>query len=102
MVISEAGLALRVAGINRAVPWSAIDAVLVEAHVDTTDNSRTLRLVLVPAQGADLGVPAAYQNTVDGRPSVVLLDLDEIHDAESAIQALGRFAHDRFVYAPGN
>ncbi|MFF5225984.1 hypothetical protein [Dactylosporangium sp. NPDC000521] len=101
VVIGEAGLQLKVAGINRLVPWGAIDAVFLEPYVNPGSDTRTHRLVLTPAPGVDLGAKTDYSNQTDGRPSIVLLALDEtLHTANEVAQALAAYAGQRFVPAP--
>jgi hypothetical protein len=98
VVIQLDGLRLRVAGVNRVVPWEAIDAVLLEPYTNPGSESRTHRLVIVPAAGADLWVAASYQNQVDGRASIILLALDEIRESHGEVsQALMGHAGQRFV-----
>jgi hypothetical protein len=100
VTIEQPGLRLRVAGINRAVPWGAIDAVFLEPYVNPGDDSSTHRLVIVPAAGVDLGTAAEYRNQADGRPSIVLLALDETLQTPAEVhQALAAFAGPRFVPA---
>lgn len=96
--IDEAGLRLRVAGINRVVPWGAIDAVHLEPYANPGDDSRTHRLVVVPAPGVDLGRVADHRNQADGRQSIVLLELDEtMHTFPEVAQVLAMYAGPRYV-----
>ena len=98
VIIGEAGLLVRTAGINGLVPWPAVESVLLATQVDPTSGNRTTRLVLVPAVGAGLGVPA--ESAGDGRPSVVLLSIEDIREAADQVaEALRRFAGPRFVDA---
>jgi len=98
VIIGEAGLLVRTAGINGLVPWPAVESVLLATHVDPTSGNRTTRLVLVPAVGAGRGVPA--ESAGDGRPSVVLLSIEDIREAADQVaEALRRFAGPRFVDA---
>ncbi|GAB3808072.1 hypothetical protein [Micromonospora zhanjiangensis] len=99
IVLDESGLRLRVAGINRSVPWSSVDAMVLEPHQGPSDGTDAPRLLLVPTADADLGVAAEYRNTVDGRPSVVLLGLDSLADSpDQVIRAFVRYAgRHRFV-----
>jgi len=100
LTIGEAGLLVRAAGINGLVPWSAVESVLLATHIDPTSGNRTTRLVLVPAVGAGLGVPAESAGAGDGRPSVVLLSIEDIREpADRVAEALRRFAGPRFVDA---
>jgi hypothetical protein len=98
VTIGEAGLLIRAAGINGLVPWPAVESVLLATHIDPTSGNRTTRLVLVPAAGAGLGVPV--ESTGDGRPSVVLLSIEDIREPVGRVaEALRRFAGPRFVDA---
>jgi hypothetical protein len=96
--LDESGLRLRVAGINRFVPWASVDAVLLEPCAGTLDNAGAPRLLLVPSAEADLGVVAEYQNKVDGRPAIILLSLDSLRESQDqVIQALATCAGQRFI-----
>jgi hypothetical protein len=78
------------------LPWSAIDAVFLEPHVNP-DDTHTHRLIVVPAPGADAGVAADHRNQADGRPSIVLLALDEITEpVDEVARALAAYAGQRF------
>lgn len=93
--MDELGLRLRrVAGISRSLPWAAVAAVILEPP--TVDKGKP-RLILVPADGADLGVATEYANKLDGRPSVVLLALDALKESQDEIaRALSTYAGPRF------
>jgi hypothetical protein len=93
--MDEAGLRLRrVAGINRSLPWASVDTVILEPPATAKGKPQ---LVLVPADGADLGVRADYTNKLDGRPSVVLLSLDALRESrEQVVSALSTYAGPRF------
>ena len=83
-----------VAGNSRSLPWTAVDTVLLEPPATAKGKPQ---LVLVPADGADLGVRAEYRNKLDGRPSVVLLSLDALHESqEEIVSALSTYAGPRF------
>jgi hypothetical protein len=97
VTIDGAGLRVRLAGTNRMLPWGAIDAVFLEPHVNH-DDTRTHRLIVVPAPGADTGVAADYRNQADGRPSIILLALDEIAEpVDEVARALAAYAGHRFA-----
>ena len=54
--IGVQGLTLRLAGINRLVPWAAIDAIVIEQpEPGRSSRNPAPRLLLVPAEGVDLG-----------------------------------------------
>jgi hypothetical protein len=103
VTIDQTGLKLRVAGINRVVSWGAIDAVFLEPYVNPGSDTSTHRLIVTPAPGADLGTAAEYRNQADGRPSIILLALDEIVQSPAEVhQALAAYAGPRFAPAiPG-
>ena len=100
VTIGAAGLLVRAAGINGLVPWPAVESVLLATHIDPTSGNRTTRLVLVPAPGAGLGVPVESAGAGDGRPSVVLLSIEDIRERPDQVaEVLRRFAGPRFVDA---
>ena len=98
--IGTDGLTLRVKGINRLVRWDEIDAViLVETSLGRSRTSYH-EVLLVPADGVDLGIPLTHRSPVDDRPCLVLLDLRDVKDSpEQVAQALARFGGDRFTDA---
>ncbi|GIF98489.1 hypothetical protein [Catellatospora citrea] len=100
VVLDESGLALRTAGIKRTLPWSAVDAVLLEPYTEQVGGrtETTARLILVPAAGVDLGVSTDYRNMIDGRPSVILVSLKSVRVSTAEVTtALTRYAGGRFV-----
>jgi hypothetical protein len=98
MMLDGSGLRLRVAGINRSVPWASIDAVILEPHTGTLDSTGAPRLVLVPSADADLGVVAEYRNKVDGRPSIILLSLDSLRESQDhVVRAFKTYGGERFI-----
>jgi hypothetical protein len=99
--IDEPGLTLRMSGINQTVPWTALDAVILEPHAD--GRSVTARLLLVPAVGVDLGKKADHPSPIDGRPSIALLSLNEIREPKDHVaKTLARYAGPRFVDGTGS
>ncbi|MEV4514617.1 hypothetical protein AB0K00_37360 [Dactylosporangium sp. NPDC049525] len=79
----------------RSVGWASIEAIMFEPRPDGHP-----RLVLVPAAGADLGVPAEYRNGVDGRPSVILVNIADVRESPDQVRAaLQRYAGDRYAHA---
>ncbi|MEV4510242.1 hypothetical protein AB0K00_14905 [Dactylosporangium sp. NPDC049525] len=103
VTIDQTGLVLRVAGINRVVPWAAIAAVFLEPHVNPGNDTRTHRLVIVPAPGVDLGTAANYQNKADGRPSIILVALDDLRESYAEVtQALATYAGPRLAAQVSN
>ncbi|GIJ19783.1 hypothetical protein [Micromonospora lutea] len=69
--IGPNGLAARVAGFNRAVPWAEIDAIILDQQVPTIEVKKSISscLLLVPAAGSTIDGPFKGQSPLDGRPS---------------------------------
>lgn len=101
--IGTDGLTLRLKGINRLVRWDEIDAVILDLTKPSLvgDNKHPYHhLLLVPADGVDLGIPLTHTSPVDDRPCLVLLDLRDVTDSpEQVAQALARFGGGRFTDA---
>jgi hypothetical protein len=98
--IGTDGLTLRRRGLNRLIPWSDIDKVLLKPSVAALSSSdrRPAQLLLVPVEGVDLGVPLTERSPQDNRASLLLLDFNDVRDTPDAVaQALTRFGGDRFV-----
>ena len=102
LVIKQAGLRVRTAGINMVIPWAAVDALVLEPYVD--GNVSTARLVLIPAPGVDLGVRAEYSNRIDGRPGVILFAFNDVREpVDEVSRVLAALVGPRFVYGvPGH
>jgi hypothetical protein len=96
--IDEHGLTLRLPDdptLARSVGWGSIEAIMLEPRPDGNP-----RLVLVPAAGADLGMPAEYRNGVDGRLSIILVKSSDVREAPEEIRAaLRRYAGSRYTPA---
>ncbi|MFI6262142.1 DivIVA domain-containing protein [Micromonospora sp. NPDC051006] len=100
--IGADGLTLRTAGLNRLMPWSEIDAIILDQPVPTVggSTSKSPTLLLVPADGSTIGRPLDGQSAVDGRAGLVLLDLDDVRQkTDEVAAALARFGGDRFTDA---
>ncbi|MBQ1051236.1 hypothetical protein KBX50_22525 [Micromonospora sp. C51] len=98
--IGPDGLAVRVAGLNRAVPWAEIDAIILDQEVPTIGVKHPIdsRLLLVPAAGSTIDGPFDGQSPIDGRPALVLLDLADVTQSlDEVAAALTRFAGSRFT-----
>ncbi|MEV2240812.1 hypothetical protein [Micromonospora sp. NPDC049891] len=98
--IGPNGLAVRVAGLNRAVPWAEIDAIILDQDVPTIDVKKPpySGLLLVPAADSTIDGPFDGQSPIDGRPALVLLDLADIKQSlDEVAGALARFAGSRFI-----
>ncbi|MFC3505328.1 hypothetical protein ACFOOK_30800 [Micromonospora krabiensis] len=103
ITLDESGLRLRVAGIDRSVPWASIDALILEPHQGSLDSTGAPRLLLVPSADAELGTVAEYQNKVDGRSSIILLPLDSLRASQDqVIQVLATYAGQRFINGISN
>jgi hypothetical protein len=96
--IDEHGLTLRLpdeSALARSVGWGSVEAIMLEPRPDGPP-----RLVLVPAAGVDLGVPAEYRNAIDGRASIILLSTSDVRETPDRIDAaLRRYAGDRYPLA---
>ena len=93
--IGADGLDVRVAGLNRLVPWHEIDAVVLRRPA--AGAGRSPWLLLVPAAGT-LDRPLTERSPVDGRSGLLLLDLGTVRQPVDEITAaLVRFGGGRFV-----
>ena len=98
--IGADGLNLRVAGLNRLVPWAEIDAIILDQPAPTAGSSgpKSPSLLLVPATGSSIDRPLADRSPIDGRAGLVLIDLHRIQQpADVVAAALARFGGSRFV-----
>ncbi|PZG21467.1 hypothetical protein C1I95_07345 [Micromonospora craterilacus] len=95
--IGAAGLNLRVAGLNRLVPWAEVDAIILD-QLAAGGSGRSPSLLLVPATGSTIDAPLTGRSPVDGRPALVLVDLNRVQQpADQVAAALARFGGSRFV-----
>lgn len=100
IVVDETGLRLCLTSIRRFVPWSSISAVILQPYPGSISGKGKPRLVLVPADATALGVPTRYRNTVDGRPSILLLSLNVMRESEQQVVAtFTAFAGMKFLDA---
>jgi hypothetical protein len=103
-VIGPDGLDLRRPGIDRRIPWSEIDAVILDVTADpagrTLGDRRLKRpqFFLVPADDADdCGLPLRPQCPVDDRPCALLLDTWDVREKPDDIAAaFAAHAAERF------
>ncbi|MBO4206520.1 hypothetical protein [Micromonospora echinofusca] len=98
--IDTEGLTMRGTGVNRPVPWSEIDSVVLDQPIPGAAGHRSPspRLLLVPAAGVDPGIRLPLRSPVDDRPALLLLDLARVREPVQQVrEALARFAGDRFV-----
>jgi len=99
--IGVQGLTLRLAGINGLVSWAAIDAIVIE-QPDPGRSSRNPApwLLLVPAEGVDLDVPAPHRSPVDERACVELLTFNDVKESPEQVgQALALYGGSCFADA---
>ncbi|WP_341719244.1 DivIVA domain-containing protein [Micromonospora sp. FIMYZ51] len=90
--IGADGLTLRVAGLNRLVPWAEIDTLILDRSQQSTI------LLLVPAVASTIDRPLTARSPIDGREALLLLDLDRVRQpADEVAAALARFGGNRFV-----
>lgn len=94
------------ARVRRLVAWDAVDSVILHQprHGPRARANGHLpspaRLLLVPAPGADLGVPAADRSPLDGRACIPLLSFNQVRDSpDDVARALARYGGSRFVDA---
>lgn len=100
--IDTEGLTIRRPGLDRAVRWAELDALVLDQPVRQEGRTASPRLLAVPATGVTLGPPADAHHPVDGRAAVELLDFVQVRDKPEAVaQALTRYAGDRFVDVRG-
>ncbi|MEU5945954.1 hypothetical protein ABZ793_10375 [Micromonospora sp. NPDC047465] len=98
--IGVEGLTLRLAGLDRLVPWAEIDSVILDEPVPTPGGRKPTSpsLLLVPATGSTIDRPRTGRSPLDGRPALVLLDLDDVRQsADEVAAALARFGGSRFT-----
>ncbi len=94
------GLDVRHRGIARTVPWSEIEAIVLDqppvAHGESVPSP--LRFLLIPAAGADLAARVDAKHPIDGRPARVLLEPKDVTDEPDAIaQAFASVSGGRFT-----
>lgn len=97
--IGADGLTLRCNGINRLVRWEEIDTVVLTQPA-CDDSTVATQLLLIPANGTDLGVSMAYRSPADGRACTMILELNEVKESPDQLaEALARFGEGRFTDA---
>ncbi|MCM0677639.1 hypothetical protein NCC78_23550 [Micromonospora phytophila] len=96
--ISADGLTVRRPGLRRVIPWQEVAALALDQPPALQGRPSTPRLLLVPAPGTMIDVPADAHHPVDGRAAVELLDLERVREKPDEVAAaLARYAGDRFV-----
>jgi hypothetical protein len=92
------GLDIKHRGIARTVPWTEIDAIVLEQPPATPGAFSSPRFLLIPAAGSDLAGRLDAKHPLDGRPAREVLKADRVVDAPDDIAAAfatvsgGRFA----------
>ncbi|MEV2240813.1 DivIVA domain-containing protein [Micromonospora sp. NPDC049891] len=99
--IGADGLDLRVAGLNRLVPWAEIAAIVLDQPARAAGATPpTPSLLLVPGVGSTIDRPLTARSPVDGRPALVLLDLADVRESADEVAAeLNRVSGGRFTDA---
>ncbi|MBQ1046469.1 hypothetical protein KBX35_28095 [Micromonospora sp. C32] len=97
--IGADGLDLRVAGLNRLVAWAEIEAVVLDQPLPTAGRKqKAASVLLVPATAATIDRRLTGRSPVDGRPALVLLDLDQVQQPPGEVAAaLAQFGGSRFA-----
>lgn len=94
------GLTVRLTGIDRLVPWTEIDAIVLDQPLPVLTGTKTPSpvLLLVPASGSTLDLPLMHRSPVDDRPCLVLLELHDVRESPDEVaDALARFGGSRFT-----
>ncbi|MEV6519227.1 hypothetical protein AB0M37_25970 [Micromonospora chalcea] len=97
--IGADGLDLRVAGLNRLVAWAEIEAIVLDQPLPTAGRKqKAASVLLVPATAATIDRRLTGRSPVDGRPALVLLDLDQVQQPPGEVaSALAHFGGSRFA-----
>ncbi|MGS2615895.1 hypothetical protein ACVCAH_15430 [Micromonospora sp. LZ34] len=96
--IGADGLTVRLPKLRRLIRWDEIEALALDQPPAEQGRPASPRLLLVPAPGTELALPATAHHPRDGRSAVELLDLDRVREKPAEIAAaLARHAGDRFV-----
>ncbi|WFE44774.1 DivIVA domain-containing protein [Verrucosispora sp. WMMD1129] len=99
--IGPDGLDLRVAGLNRLVPWAEIDTIVLgQPARAAAAGPATPSLLLVPGVGSTIDRPLVGRSPVDDRPALVLLSLADVRESADEVAAeLNRISGGRFTDA---
>lgn len=99
--IGADGLTVRLPKLRRLIRWDEIEALALDQPPVEQGRPASPRLLLVPAPGTELALPATAHHPRDGRAAVELLDLDRVREKPAEVAAaLARHAGDRFVDVP--
>ncbi len=92
--LQEAGLVLRVGGLNSTVPWGSVAAITIE-RLSYLKPPALPHVILWPAEGVDLGAKPTYKK--DGRAGYELAQLDDLVETPDEVVAiLQRYAGAKF------
>ncbi|MFD6260538.1 DivIVA domain-containing protein [Micromonospora chalcea] len=94
------GLTVRTAGLNRFVPWTEIDHLVLDQPPPVlTGNKRPSPvLLLVPAGESTIDLPLAHRSPLDDRSCLALLDLDDVREKPDEVAAaLAQYGGSRFT-----
>ncbi|MEV4712600.1 DivIVA domain-containing protein [Micromonospora sp. NPDC049374] len=99
--IGPDGLDLRVAGLNRLVPWAEIDTIVLgQPARAAAAGPAAPSLLLVPGVGSAIDRPLVGRTPVDDRPALVLLSLADVRESADEVAAeLTRVSGGRFTDA---
>ncbi|MFF5215811.1 DivIVA domain-containing protein [Micromonospora sp. NPDC000442] len=99
--IGPDGLDLRVAGLNRLVPWAEIDTIVLgQPARAAAAGPAAPSLLLVPGVGSAIDRPLVGRTPVDDRPALVLLSLADVRESADEVAAeLNRVSGGRFTDA---
>ncbi|MFJ8577226.1 DivIVA domain-containing protein [Micromonospora sp. NPDC093277] len=98
--IGTEGLTVRQPGLNRRVPWTEIDALILDQPLPTLAGNKapSAVLLLVPASGSTVDRPLTHRSPVDDRPCFVLLELNDVREPSSEVAAaLANYGGSRFT-----
>ncbi|MBU8860955.1 MULTISPECIES: hypothetical protein [unclassified Micromonospora] len=99
--IGADGLDLRVAGLNRMVAWAEIEAVVLDQPLPSGGRKqKAASVLLVPATASTIDRRLTGRDPADGRPALVLLNLDQVQQPPGEVAAaLAHFGGSRFTDA---
>jgi hypothetical protein len=92
------GLDIKHRGIARTVPWSEVDAIVLDQPPVAPGGMSAPRVLLIPATGSDLVGQLDAKHPLDGRPAREVLKTDRVVDSPDDIAAaLGTVSGGRFA-----
>lgn len=101
--IGAEGLRLRRSKVDRLLRWREIDAIVFDEPTPVHGERRYWRvspaLLLVPADGCDLGIPLRRRSPVDGRACLLLFGFETVKDTPLEVaRALRPYIGDRVFH----